>query len=245
MYSVNTQVLFNLIINACITIVDQNQDIADVIDYKRKILIIVKPNKENDELLKATYPPKFLESFLVQGVDMCTHMSFITPDNIWVSDSLDNLILTNTNGENLYHVKCYRKCNGIHTVSRDRELIYIDNNNDIKKLSEDLKYTTTFLETKNSHWQPLCVHCCKLTGDILVGTRRKNEIQTIDLGIKDLDEYENQGDLTSCKVTRYSNTEEETHTIQFDNNRLQLYKLPLYIAENNNGDVVVSDNKML
>lgn len=75
--------------------------------------------------------------------------------------------------------------------------------------------------------------------------RRKNEIQTIDLGIKDLDEYENQGDLTSCKVTRYSNTEEETHTIQFDNNRLQLYKLPLYITENNNGDVVVSDNKML
>lgn len=125
MYSVNTQVLFNLIINTCITIVDQHQDIADVIDYKRKILIIVKPNKENDELLKATFPPKFLESFLVQGVDMCTHMSFITPDNIWVSDSLDNLILTNTNGENLYHVKCYRKCNGIHTVSRDRELIYI------------------------------------------------------------------------------------------------------------------------
>lgn len=190
-----------------------------------------------------TFPPKFLESFFVQGVEMCTHMSFVTPNNIWVSDTRKNIILTNTNGEKLYHVKCYQRCNGIHTVSSVGELLYIDNNNDIKKLSADLNFTTTFLETNNSNWQPLCVHCCQFTGDILVGTTRKKEIQTIDLEINYIDEYENQGGLTSCKVTRYKKTVEETHTIQFNNDKLQLYRLPLYITENKNGDVVVSENK--
>lgn len=174
---------------------------------------------------------------------MCTHMSFVTPNNIWVSDTRNNIILTNTNGEKLYHVKCYQRCNGIHTVSSDGELLYMDHNNDIKKLSADLNFTTTFLETNNSNWQPLCVHYCQFTGDILVGTTRKKEIQTIDLEINYIDEYENQGGLTSCKVTRYNKTGEETQTIQFNNNRLQLYALPLYITENKNGDVVVSDNK--
>lgn len=72
---------------------------------------------------------------------------------------------------------------------------------------------------------------------------KKKKSKTIDLDIIDLDEYENQGDLTSCKVTRYNKTGEEKLTIQFNNDGLQLYKLPLYITENNNGHVVVSDNK--
>lgn len=105
-------VLYNLIIN--LTIVDQNQDIVEVIDYNRKITIVAKPIEENAGLLKTTFPPKFLESFFVQGINICTHMSFITPDNIWVSDSNDNLILTNTSGENLYQVQCYRNCYGKH-----------------------------------------------------------------------------------------------------------------------------------
>lgn len=142
MYSANTHVQYHLIIN--ITVVDQNQDIVDVIDYNRKITIVAKPSEENAGLLKTTFPLEFLESFFVQGVDICTHMSFITPDNIWVSDSNNNLILTNTSGENLYQVQCYRKCYGKRTVSSDRELVYIDNNNDIKKLSEDLKLTKVF-----------------------------------------------------------------------------------------------------
>lgn len=66
---------------------------------------------------------------------------------------------------------------------------------------------------------------------------------TIDLDFSDLNENENQGNLTRCKVTRYNKTREETLTLQLNNNGLQLYKLPIYITENKNGDVVVSDNK--
>lgn len=54
MYSANTRVLYNLIIN--ITIVDQNQDIVDVIDCNRKITIVAIPNEENAGLLKTTFP---------------------------------------------------------------------------------------------------------------------------------------------------------------------------------------------
>lgn len=105
-------VLYNLIIN--ITIVDQNQDIVEVIDYNRKITIVAKPNEENAGLLKTTFPLKFLESFFVQGINICTHMSFITPDNIWVSDSNDNLILTQV-------VKTYTKC-GVIEIAMENTL---------------------------------------------------------------------------------------------------------------------------
>lgn len=61
-------------------------------------------------------------------------------------------------------------------MSSDREFIYIDNNNDIKKLLKDLKLIKFFFKIKNLCWYFLCVYCCKLIGDILVGMKRKKEI---------------------------------------------------------------------
>lgn len=160
-----------------ITVVDQNPDIADWMEYHGKIRIpvqsIIKQKDENDGLLKMSSSPKFLQSFLVKGIDMWKHMSFLAPDNIWVSDNKQNLMLTNKKGEHLHLVKRNRS-NGIHTVSRDRDLIYIDNDNNIKTLSSDLKLTKTFLETKNSQWKLLCVHCCQSTGDLLVDKDTNN-----------------------------------------------------------------------
>lgn len=49
-------------------------------------------------------------------------------------------------------------------MSSDREFIYIDNNNDIKKLLEDFKLIKVFFEIKNLCWYFLCVYCCKLIG---------------------------------------------------------------------------------
>lgn len=44
-------------------------------------------------------------------------------------------------------------------------------------------------------------------------------------------------------VTRYNKTGDEIQTIQYDYRGQEMYLHPLYITENNNGDVVVSDNK--
>lgn len=169
-------VLFALAIS--ITIVDQNPDIDDLMDYHGKIPIpvqnIAKPKDENDGLLKMSFSPTFLQSFLVKGVKMCRHMSFVAPYNIWVSDNQQNLTLTNTKGKILYHVKRNRS-HGIHTVGSDRNLIYIDNDYNITKLSEDLKFTKIFLEKENSQWRPRCVYCCQSTGDLLVGMKKKRK----------------------------------------------------------------------
>eukprot|EP00105_Crassostrea_gigas_P003643 XP_011416563.1 PREDICTED: uncharacterized protein LOC105320346 [Crassostrea gigas] len=43
------------------------------------------------------------------------------------------------------------------------------------------------------------------------------------------------------KVTRYNQSGQLTQTIQNDNTGRELYSIPYYITENNNGDVVVSD----
>eukprot|EP00105_Crassostrea_gigas_P044600 XP_019928748.1 PREDICTED: uncharacterized protein LOC105342883 [Crassostrea gigas] len=43
------------------------------------------------------------------------------------------------------------------------------------------------------------------------------------------------------KVTRYNQSGQLTQTIQHDNTGRRLYSGPIYITENNNGDVVVSD----
>lgn len=144
-------VLFTKVIS--ITIVDQTPEVADLMDNHEKIPIpiqnIVKPKDENEGLLKMSFSPTFLQTFLVKEVDMCKHMHFVAPDSIWVSGNQQNLMLTNTKGEILYHVKCNRS-HGIHTVSSDRNLIYIDNDSNIQKLSEDLKFTKIVLEKENS-----------------------------------------------------------------------------------------------
>lgn len=141
--------LFGLAIS--IPIVDQNPDIADCVEYLGQIPIpvqnIIKPTDEKDGLLKMSLSPTFLQSFKVKRVHMCKHMSFLAPDNIWVSDDKNRILLTNIKGGSLHLVKRNRS-HGIHTVSSDRDLIYIDNDNNIKTLSEDLKLTTTIWKQK-------------------------------------------------------------------------------------------------
>lgn len=51
----------------------------------------------NDRLLKLMSGPEVLQSFDVLGVEICTHISSVTTDRVWVSDP-NNLILINTTG---------------------------------------------------------------------------------------------------------------------------------------------------
>eukprot|EP00105_Crassostrea_gigas_P033965 XP_019918113.1 PREDICTED: uncharacterized protein LOC109617067 [Crassostrea gigas] len=67
----------------------------------------------------------------------------------------------------------------------------------------------------------MCVYWSPSTGDLLVGM------------------YNN--DAVTGKVTRYNLSGQLTQTIQHDNTGRRLYSFPIYITENNNGDVVVSD----
>ncbi|XP_065929821.1 uncharacterized protein [Magallana gigas] len=176
----------------------------------------------NQCLLKLTSPLDLLHFLIVKGVRCCYHISCVTSDRVWVSDRY-TLTLTDTTGATLHTVEdsysgLYR---GLHTVNSESELIYIDRKYNINKLSKDMKTTTTFIERTDSTWYPWCVYWSPSTGDLLVGMRY---IHT-----------------ETSKVTRYNQSGQLTQTMQRDNTGRELYKVPNYITENNNGDVVVSD----
>ncbi|XP_065932382.1 uncharacterized protein [Magallana gigas] len=192
----------------------------DVMESLSAIQITERGNRRigNQCLRKLTSGAELHQSLTVPGVDGCDHISCVTSDRVWVSD-LNNLMLTDTTGVPLHRVKDSWSGYGLHTVNSESELIYLDRNDNINKLSKDMKTTTTFIERTDSTWEPWCVYWSPSTGDLLVGMY-------------------NYG---TGKVTRYNQSGQLTQTIQYPNTGQGLYNYPRYITENNNGDVVVSD----
>ncbi|XP_061169482.1 uncharacterized protein LOC133178807 [Saccostrea echinata] len=70
-------------------------------------------------------------------------------------------------------------------------------------------------------WEPSCVYCSPVTGDLLVGTVRHNKY--------------------TGKITRYNSTGQHVKTIQQYLQGHELYNRPIFVTENRNGDVVVTD----
>lgn len=127
-----------------------------------------------DCLLKLKSSPELHQSFTVLGVDRCYHISCETSDCVWVSEDKKNLCLTTTTYDSLRHLKDFKSgLYGFHTVNDKGELICIDKNYNINKLSYDLKTTTTILESKGNKRKPWCVYCSPYTGDLLIGMDRK------------------------------------------------------------------------
>ena len=200
-------------------------------------------------LLTLMSSPVLQKSLSVTGVDECYHISHMTPDRVWVSDS-HNLILTDTaTGKQLHGIENpLLSWTGIHIVNCDSELIYIDKDNNINKLSSDMK-TTKLIKHTDKTWRPRCVYSSSSSGDLLVGMDRRYT-DTFKVG-ECTDEYPYTGkvnwrfDTNTGKVMRYDNTGKHKQTIQHNDNTLYeyhtLYKYPRYITENNNGDVLVSD----
>lgn len=176
--------------------------------------------------MKLMSPPKFLQSLKVTHIVDFYHISCGTSDRIWVS-SEHELILVNTKGKILHHredmfLEMVGNGSGKHTVNSDNELFYIHSNNNIHKLSKDMK-NTRFIK-KCSFWTHRCIYWSTITNDLLVGMC---------------------GEKTwTCKVNRYNRTGQLTQSIQHDNTGLDLYCMPNYITENNNRDVVVSDSNL-
>ncbi|XP_065937620.1 uncharacterized protein [Magallana gigas] len=197
----------------------------DVMESLSAIQITERGNRRvgNQCLLKLTSGAELHQSLTVPGVGRCLHISCVTSDRVWVSDDEYNLMLTDTTGVPLHRVEDSLSSfiSGLHTVNSESELIYIDRNYNINKLSKDMKTTTTFIERTDSTWKPRCVYWSPSTGDLLVGMYND--------------------DTKTGKVTRYNQSGQLTQTIQYHNTGRVLYSIPSYITENNNGDVVVSD----
>nr|XP_022289266.1 uncharacterized protein LOC111101189 [Crassostrea virginica] len=180
-----------------------------------------------EDLLTLLSSPVVQKSLSVTGVKECYHISCVTPDRVWVSD-YNNLILTDTaTGKQLHSVEHSLDSElEIHTVNCEGELIYIDKERNIIKLCNDMETTTTLIKHTDKTWKPRCVYCSPSSGDLLVGMYRRDT---------------DTGTFTG-KVMRYDNTGKHKQTIPHDDNTPHnLYKLPRFITENNNGDVLLSD----
>ncbi|XP_065929796.1 uncharacterized protein [Magallana gigas] len=221
----NTVVIYRYITRQD-ALTDLNPATADVMESLSEIATTgtEKPQQGNQCLLKLMSPPELLHSLTVTGVDGCLHISCVTSDRVWVSNRY-NLVLMDATGVPLHRVDDSGSdyLFGLHTVNSESELIYIDWYYNINKLSKDMKTTTTFIERTDSTWKPWCVYWSLSTGDLLIGMYN----------------------YMTGKVARYNQSGQLTQTIEHDNTGLGLYSKPIYITENNNGDVVVSDYAFL
>jgi hypothetical protein len=165
--------------------------------------------------------PELHKSFSVAGVTMGVyHISRVTSDRFWMNDHNSNLVLTDTSGVTIHHLKdmTWNWYGGFHTVNSACELIYINKDLAINKLSLDNEIVTRMLD-RTRPWIPRCVYCSPNTGVLMVGMWNT--------------------DTKIGKVT-HVNTCEHDLTVQKDESDMVYYN-PCYIIENRNGDVIVSD----
>ncbi|XP_062586673.1 uncharacterized protein LOC134248278 [Saccostrea cucullata] len=175
----------------------------------------------------------FQKSVKVTGVKSGRHISCVSPDRVWINDG-QNLTLTDASGHNLDQLTDITSGYGIHTVNFYDDLIYIDREKNINKLSTENKVKTTLIKYNTAPWRPQCVYSSPSNGDLLVGMCR---------GTRDTESLWNTERKTG-NIVRYNATGKNIQTIEHDHNTGQrLYRLPNYITENRNGDVIVSDGE--
>lgn len=158
---------------------------------------------------------KHLRTVPVTGVKSACHMSCKSATEFWISDKV-NLVLIDQTGKKLSDVKdkLDKEC-GVHAVTKDGDLIYIDKKSNVRKLSKDKP--STLINRKES-WETLSVFCSFESDDIFVGMIIHN--------------------INRAMVVRYSSDGKEKHFIECEH-----YTTPLFVTENHNQDVVVSNHE--
>lgn len=183
----------------------------------------------NGSVLKLMSYPELQQRLMLTDTSGCLHISRDTQDQdqFWVSDNRNNLILFNKNGDIQKHLQneIYTHVYdliGAHTVDRSNYMIYIDTNNQIKRVFNK-EINTLYIKDDDNQWIYRCVYSSMLTGNLLIGM--SNE------------------DSNCSKIARHHWLGHLLQTIQYDTAGHELYFGPCYITENNNGDVIVSDWK--
>lgn len=188
------------------------------------------PQVGMDDLLKQMSNPTLYRS-ISTAANSCCHISCMTPSLYLVSNRnhlfLEEIFDSFKNMKPLciHHIDDLSSdlniCFGPHTIKSDMTLIYIDKNDNII-ISNVKGKASKFIEKSDRKWRPRCVHWSQSTGDLLVGLYKKYKKNT-----------------RKGKVSRYNQAGQLTQTIK--HKKYNYYKYPIYITENNNGDIIVSD----
>jgi uncharacterized protein YoxC len=108
---------------------------------------------------------------------------------------------------------------GMYLTVHNKHVVYTDCANTVYRVADDKTIQTIFT---TGEWLP-CGITSTVSGDLLI-CLHKNEVN-------------------QYKVVRYSSTGTVLQEIQYDSQGRLLYKRPHYIAENVNGDIIVTDWK--
>nr|XP_011423245.2 uncharacterized protein LOC105325403 [Crassostrea gigas] len=157
-----------------------------------------------------------VREYKVPGVKRVCHVSLGKSGRLWVSGMDGSLVQTDLHGNQLQKIQTSGGY-GDHTVTQDGDLIYTHQGKHVINRVTPDNTITEFIRTGD--WIPLRIHSSHIKRDILVGMIKKKK----------------------GKVTRYNKTGKEIQNIQRDKKGQELYRYPLYITENINGDVCVSD----
>lgn len=214
-----------------------------VIYLLTKLIVTMKGKRRtgNEHLLKLMSGPELHQSVALPSSHGCFHMTSVTTNWFWASYDDNNIILSNTAGDKSYHLldtpSDLLSGYGAHTVNSSNELIYIDKEYNIKKLSMDLRTTTTFLTRAQLKLRPQCIYWSLSTNELLVGMCQRH---TKYINLSEESEKFPEDTWTGV-VIRFNETGQLTQKILRGNTGSELFKYPCKITENNNGDVVVSD----
>lgn len=149
--------------------------------------------------------------------DAC-HISCLKSNQVWVSNKNGDIILTDEFGKEYSKMKCISGY-GIHSVGDGGDLVFINPQGNISKVTPDLK-TKTFIKIEKG--KATCIYFSKLNGDILVVATMTGP---------------------NPKIIRYTLAGHEVSEIEFDEHGEPLYEDPWYVTENANGDVCTLDHK--
>ncbi|XP_062601553.1 uncharacterized protein LOC134263250 [Saccostrea cucullata] len=205
-------------------------NMGEIIKLLLEIQIIETKERQvsNEQLLEMMPKPVLKNSFSVVYVSEVRHISCVTTDMVWVSDPRGFIILTNTRGV----PSCFLLDNmdtvndtGGHCVTREGNLVFIDKHHNISKLSTNKIRKNTLIKVRNP-WVAKCVYSSSSNGDLLVGILRSEK---------------EKNKPTKAKVVRYNSEGKPIQVIGDENTDQRLFEHPLYITENHNGDVIVSD----
>ena len=171
-------------------------------------------------LAMSSFVSKIME-YSLPDVNSAYHITVDKAGRLWVSDEGGNLVQTDLQGNLLQKIQTSGGYEGYHTATLDGDLIYTDRDKRVIFRIKPDRIITEFIKTGD--WTPISIYSSCINGDILVGmiTGKK------------------------AKVTRYSKTGKELHSIQRDNKGQDMYSAPDYITENKNGDICTSDSNKL
>ena len=140
----------------------------------------------------------------------------VSGNKIWMAGYSNELKLFDLYGNLLRTVNI--ACHGLYMCMANEQVMFSDIlNNAVKKVADD---DTVMTILNLGDWLPYGI-TCNVSGDLLVCLLKDDQ----------------------SKVVRYSSTGTLLQEIQYDSHCQPLYQWAWYIAENVNGDVVVSDFK--